>query len=50
MTSYTNLLALRLLNKSSVNDDAETRMIQMLEVECGHNTVNKIKTMKKDIS
>ena len=23
----TNLLALRLLNKSSVNDDAETRMI-----------------------
>jgi cullin 3 len=43
--SYTNFLAHRLLNKSSVSNEAEELMIQKLQIECGHNTVNKIKTM-----
>ena len=50
MVSYTNMLALRLLNKNSVNNEAEERMIQQLQVECGHNTVSKILTMIKDMS
>jgi cullin 3 len=48
--SYTSLLASRLLNKTSVNDEAEKSMISKLQVECGHNTVNKIKTMFEDIA
>lgn len=46
---YLNLLGNRLLNKSSVSDDAEKVMIQLLEVECGHNSVNNLKTMVQDI-
>ena len=49
VASYTNLLAERLLNKTSVSKDAENSMIQMLQVECGHNTVSKIKTMFEDM-
>lgn len=45
MASYTNLLALRLLNSTSVSNEAEELMIKKLQVECGHNTVNRIKTM-----
>ena len=45
IASYTNLLANRLLNKTSVSSEAEKVMIEKLQVECGHNTVNKIKTM-----
>ena len=46
---YLNLLASRLLNKSTVSDEAEKIMIQLLEVECGHNSVNKLKTMIQDM-
>ena len=49
ISSYSNLLANRLLNKTSVSDDAEKLMIKKLQVECGHNTINKIKTMMSDI-
>jgi len=49
IASYTNLLALRLLNKTSVSNEAEELMIKKLQVECGHNTVNKIKTMFEDM-
>ena len=45
ISSYSNLLAARLLNKTSVSDEAEKILIKKLQVECGHNTVNKIKTM-----
>jgi len=50
ISSYSNLLAARLLNKTSVSDDAEKLLIKKLQVECGHNTVNKIKTMMQDIT
>lgn len=43
--SYSQLLADRLLNKLSVNDEAEEEVIKQLQVECGHNIVSKIKTM-----
>ena len=49
ISSYSSLLASRLLNKTSVSDEAERIMIRLLEVECGHNTVKKIKTMFEDI-
>lgn len=49
MASYTNLLALRLLNNTSVSSEAEELMIKKLQVECGHNTVNRIKTMFQDM-
>jgi len=49
ISSYSNLLAQRLLNKSTVSDQAEESMINKLQVECGHNTVNKIKTMFEDM-
>jgi hypothetical protein len=49
MASYTNLLALRLLNNTSVSNEAEELMIKKLQVECGHNTVNRIKTMFQDM-
>ena len=49
IAAYTNLLALRLLNKTSVSNEAEELMIKKLQVECGHNTVNKIKTMFEDM-
>ena len=49
IASFTNLLAQRLLNKTSVSSQAEELMINKLQVECGHNTVNKIKTMFEDM-
>ena len=49
INSYTGLLASRLLNKTSVSDDAEKLLVTKLAIECGHNTVNKIKTMFEDI-
>lgn len=48
--AYSVLLAERLLNKLSVNDEAEEAVIKCLQVECGHNIVSKIKTMFGDIS
>ena len=44
------LLAERLLNKKSCNDEAEESVIKQLQVECGHNIVSKMKTMFMDIS
>lgn len=49
IASYTNLLAQRLLNKTTVSDEAEELMVKKLQVECGHNTVNKVKVMMEDI-
>jgi hypothetical protein len=47
--SYTKHLASRLLNKTYLSQDAEELMLQKLRVECGHNTVNKLASMFKDI-
>ena len=47
---YSDLLAQRLLNRSSVSDQAEEKMINKLAVECGHNVVNKIKVMFEDMN
>jgi hypothetical protein len=47
--AYSNLLAMRLLNKTTLSNKAEELMIKKLQVECGHNTVNKIKTMFEDM-
>jgi hypothetical protein len=49
ITAYSKLLASRLLDKTSVSDEAELKIIQKLQVECGHNIVSKIKTMMQDI-
>ena len=49
IATFTSLLAQRLLNKTSVSSQAEELMINKLQVECGHNTVNKIKTMFEDM-
>jgi hypothetical protein len=49
IAAYTKLLAVRLLNKTSISDDSERMMINKLQVECGHNTVHKIKVMFEDI-
>lgn len=49
IASFTKLLAQRLLNRTSVSNQAEELMINKLQVECGHNTVNKIKTMFEDM-
>ena len=46
---YTKLLSSRLLNKTSVSDKAEQDMIKFLQVECGHNFVQKMKTMFTDM-
>lgn len=46
---YSSLLAQRLLNRTSVSDEAEQLMIKKLQVECGFNAVGKLKTMFVDI-
>ena len=48
--SYTKHLSSRLLNKTSVSQEAEELMLQKLKIECGHNTVNKLGSMFNDIS
>ena len=48
--AYTKYLSTRLLNKTSLSSEAEELMLQKLRVECGHNTVNKLGSMFKDIS
>ena len=48
--TYSILFAERLLNKKSCNDEAEESVIKQLQVECGHHTVSKIRTMYADIS
>ena len=45
---YTRFLAKRLLDETSVSDEAEQNMISKLKVECGHNIVNKISNMYQD--
>ena len=49
ITAYSKLLASRLLDKTSVSNEAELKMIEKLQVECGQNMVSKIKTMMDDI-
>lgn len=46
---YTRLLSKRLLDGTSVSDEAEQSLISKLKVECGHNVVNKISNMYQDI-
>lgn len=48
--NYTRFLAKRLLENSSVSDEAEQSMIGKLKIECGHNTISKILNMYQDIS
>ncbi|OMJ81131.1 hypothetical protein SteCoe_18442 [Stentor coeruleus] len=45
---YTTFLAKRLLNETSLNDEAEQYMISKLKVECGHGIVSKISNMYQD--
>ncbi|OMJ79173.1 hypothetical protein SteCoe_20874 [Stentor coeruleus] len=45
---YTRFLAKRLLDETSVSDEAEQSMISKLKVECGHNIVSKISNMYQD--
>ena len=47
---YTRFLSKRLLDETSVSDEAEQNMISKLKVECGHNIVNKISNMYQDKS
>ena len=49
ITAYSKLLASRLLDNTSVSDEAELKMIQKLQVEYGHNIVSKNKTMMQDM-
>ncbi|CAI2383746.1 unnamed protein product [Moneuplotes crassus] len=46
---YTKYLAQRLLNKTSLNADAEKSMISKLKIECGINTVRRLTKMFTDI-
>lgn len=48
--AYTKFLAARLLNKTSISNEAEELMLQKLKVECGHNTVNKMTKMFTDMN
>jgi hypothetical protein len=47
--SYSKHLANRLLNKTSISDDAEQLMLSKLKVECGLQTVNKMSHMFTDM-
>jgi cullin 3 len=49
LTSYTERLSKRLLNKTLVSIEAEEMMISKLKVECGLNTVSKMTQMFKDL-
>ncbi|CAG9317372.1 unnamed protein product [Blepharisma stoltei] len=48
--NYTRFLAKRLLDGTSLSDDAEQSMIAKLKVECGSTTVSKIANMYQDIA
>ena len=45
---YTRFLAKRLLDETSISDDAEQMMISKLKVECGLNLVRSITNMYQD--
>lgn len=47
--AYQQFLMGRLLNKTSVSQEAEELMIKKLSVECGINSVNKMTQMFKDM-
>lgn len=47
--SYSKFLSTRLLNKSTISNEAEQQMLQKLKIECGHNYVNKLSQMFTDI-
>eukprot|EP00358_Blepharisma_japonicum_P000469 CAMPEP_0202949020 /NCGR_PEP_ID=MMETSP1395-20130829/14862_1 /ASSEMBLY_ACC=CAM_ASM_000871 /TAXON_ID=5961 /ORGANISM="Blepharisma japonicum, Strain Stock R1072" /LENGTH=743 /DNA_ID=CAMNT_0049651657 /DNA_START=12 /DNA_END=2243 /DNA_ORIENTATION=+ len=48
--NYTRYLAKRLLDGTSISNDAEQTMIAKLKVECGNNIVSKISNMYQDIA
>ena len=48
--AYSKYLAIRLLNKTTLSNEAEEIMLQKLKVECGHNVVNKMASMLNDIN
>ena len=50
INNYTEMLAKRLMDVTSVSNDAEQLMVKKLQVQCGGNTVAKIKTMFGDIN
>lgn len=50
LKEYEKELAQRLLNKSSLSNEYEEKMIQKLKIECGANQVSKMTQMMKDIS
>lgn len=47
---YSRYLSKRLLEETSVNNDAENSMISKLKIECGHNLISKISNMYQDQS
>ena len=47
---YSKLLAYRLLNGSSISNEAEASLISKLNVECGFNNIAKLQNMVEDIT
>lgn len=47
--AYSKKLATRLLDKTTLSQEAEETMLQKFKVECGLNTVNKMSMMFTDI-
>ena len=47
---YKQALSKRLLNKTSISNDAEDQMISKLKIECGQQSVQKLASMFTDMS
>ena len=47
---YKRALSKRLLNKTSISNDAEDQMISKLKIECGQQSVQKLASMFTDMS
>lgn len=41
-------MAIRLINRETVNDDYEENMINKLKLHCGQSGVKKLETMRQD--
>jgi len=50
LKKYGDFLAKRLLDKSTVSDDAEEKMISKLQIHCGPTPLIKITGMRKDMN
>ncbi|RKP39507.1 Cullin [Dimargaris cristalligena] len=46
---YSKMLAKRLINRTSVSEDAEANMISKLKVACGHEYTHKLQRMFTDV-